>query len=131
MVKEWKIGKHHAVFDEEKNVFIMDLNGDFEGDDVVHYARVTTEAFAGMEKDRNILIDLSNSSSGMMSKDTRESLKREFEKVGKTVGDHIAVVGASPSIRMLSKVIIKVVSGGESTRLFKTREEAYKWFREE
>jgi hypothetical protein len=45
-------------------------------------------------------------------------------------GDRIAITGASPGIRMILKVIVKV-TGGANTRFFKSKEEAFKWFKEE
>ena len=130
MVKEWKIGKHEAVYNEEHNVLIVNVKNDFEAKDVEDYIRVSGEAFPGMTSGRNMMIVFEGSSRGpMMTKDARDSLKRKFQEAGDMGGDKIAIIGASPGIRMISKVIVKV-TGSANTKFFKSEREAFQWFKE-
>ena len=130
MSKEWKIGKHRAVLDEENNALVVNIEDDFESEDVEDYIDVVNEAFPGVVSGRHVIILFSKGSKGgIMTKEAREALKKKFEENKGANKDRIAIVGASPAVRMISKVIIKV-TGSVSTKFFKTKEEAFQWFKE-
>ena len=130
MTKEWEIGEHKAEFDEEYRALVVTTAGLFKAENVAEFMKVLSEAYEGLDSGRNMLFDVTYSSSKMMDKEARDALMEEFSKFGNDGTDKVAVVGATPSVRMLSKVMMKVIGGAESTRFFKTREDALKWFKE-
>ena len=131
MVKEWKFRKHNAFFDEENNALILTPTDYFVVDDVPDFMRVLNEAFVGIDRGRNLIIDLSDYPSSILAKEVRNALTDEFSKFFDPGSDKVAAVGASPAIRMMSKVMMKMIGGDENTRIFKTREQAFAWFKEE
>jgi hypothetical protein len=86
------------------------------------------DAFKGMKSGRNALVLFNESMSIMnMPKESRKALKEEFMAQSDPGVDKYAVVGASPGIRMLAKMVIRL-SGVKDAAFFKTEEEALEWF---
>jgi hypothetical protein len=130
MRREWNIGEHKAWFDENKSVLYLKIVKEFERNEAKKLKHVMAEAFDGMTSGRNALIILNESVSIMkMTKENRDALKEEFMAQGNTGVDKYAIVGASPSLRMLAKMIMRL-SGVKDSAFFKTEEEALKWFSE-
>lgn len=81
-------------------------------------------------KDKDIhycLIDMSQATSEPVSKAAREVFKKYADSL---TYKRVAVVGATPSTRMLAKVALAVVGKSKVARFFKTEEDALHWFSE-
>lgn len=123
MTKEWEIGKHRAWWDDEKQVLYLSINGEYCGAEHREYLNIYSEAFKGVDK-WYALIDLSNARP--LDKETRHAMKEEESKIAKGT-DKLAFVGASPSLRMMAKIVMKL-SRHTSAAFFRSEEEALEWF---
>lgn len=128
MSKEWNIGQHKGWYDEQKKVFYLKIKKDFVGSDARELRMVLAEVFEGQTEGRHTLIILDHTMSVMkMGKEGRDALKKEFMNPEFPTVDKYAVVGASPSLRMLAKMLMRL-SGVKNNAFFKTEDEALAWF---
>jgi hypothetical protein len=129
MKREWEFGEHKAWFDDEQNIFYLKIETEFDRPAAQRLKNVMAEAFQGMSSGRNAVILLNESLSIMdMTKESRNALKDEFMAQSDPGVDKYAIVGASPALRMLAKMIIRL-SGTKDAAFFKTKEEALEWFK--
>jgi hypothetical protein len=118
--------RHEIFYDEE-----------FCGAHIVHYdtvnaddARQIVDAVAQLLKGkehRYMLDDITRVSMADLDKETR----KEFAKAGDKIQlEKIAMFGADPMTRMMSKVIVVLSGDAKRTKFFKTKEEAVAWLKE-
>ena len=131
MTKERIIDGHKIYYNEDKDVLYVVLGKDnhFGAKAQREYTKIAHEVFKGRTENRNSIIDLSNSKSGLMSKKYRKELAEEIKKNPLPV-DKTAMVGATPTVRMFAKVVTKLSrSAITNTRFVKSEEEALEWFK--
>jgi hypothetical protein len=127
MTKEWLIGKQIAKYDEEKKVLYLILKDHYQISENVQFDKLCSEVFKDMVGKRNVIIDMRDSRSfSEMSKEDRNALKDQIKNRTPTA-DKYAIIGASPSIRMFAKILLKF-SGIKHSAFFKTEEKALEWF---
>jgi hypothetical protein len=130
MTKECVVDSHKIFYSNKKDVLYVILGKDhhFGAKAQREYTRIAHEVFKGRASNRNSIIDLSNSKSGLMSKKVRKKLADEIKNNPLPV-DKTAMVGATPTVRMFAKVITKLSrSAITNTRFVKSEEEAIEWF---
>ena len=119
--------RHRVYYDEENGVAR-----------IVHYdvicaddARQFLETLAILLEDKSLKLLLDDStrvSASRMDKETRKI----FMGAGDALGvDRVAVFGADPMTRMMSKIIFTIAGKIDSTKYFKTEEEALRWLKGE
>jgi hypothetical protein len=126
MNKEWDIGKHKVWFDEEKKVLYYTINGNYCGSEHREFLKLYPKAFEGING-KFALVNLTNATP--LSKETRRSMKEEEEKISEGT-DKMAFIGASPAIRMIAKIVMKL-SKNKNVAFFRSEKEALDWFKEE
>ena len=123
MSKKWEIGKHKAWWDDEKKILYYSINGEYCGDEHRAFLNIYSEAFKDVDK-WHALVDLSNATP--LNKETRQAMKEEEARIAKGT-DKMAFIGASPSIRMVAKIVMKL-SKNTNTAFFRSEKEALEWF---
>jgi hypothetical protein len=124
MIKEWKIGNHKAWFDDDKEVLYYSINGEYSGLEHREFLKLYPIAFKGVNG-KFAIVDLSKATP--LNKKTRQAMKEEEEKVTEGT-DKMAFIGASPAIRMVAKIVMKL-SKNKNVAFFKSEEKALEWFK--
>jgi len=76
---------------------------------------------------KKVLGDMSSGHApGTLDKEARQLFK---EHASALEFDKIALIGATPSIRMISKIVFFVIGRTENAKFFKTEEEAINWLK--
>jgi hypothetical protein len=114
-------------YDEEQGVLYAKTFAMLTGPDVHQLMPEMNKIFAD-KPHRYVIGDLSDNPTGLLGKEARQAFK-EYAKDFKI--DKGAVIGTNPSTRMIAKVAISVMGLSSKVKLFKTKEEALAWFREE
>jgi hypothetical protein len=115
--------QHRIWFDPNDDLLRFNIVGRFSREDAKETLAEVKKLLEG-KKRRFFLADISASPNLTIDRDTRKILQQdspEFEKV--------ALVGATPVTRMISKVIVTVVGRSAVTKFCKTQEEALLWLR--
>jgi len=130
-MQEWKIGDHKARFDNKEGIMYLHIGGEgYTAENNREFQKISEEVFAGMEDNRNVMVILENSDSiHSMTKDARKEMMDDMKKTGGMKADKTAIIGASPSVRMFTKVLLKI-SGVKNNKFFATQDEAKAWFNE-
>ncbi|MBN2379303.1 STAS/SEC14 domain-containing protein [candidate division WOR-3 bacterium] len=79
---------------------------------------------------RYVLVDMSESvqlDASFMTKELRNSYKELMNQMDSDKG---AIIGASPALRMIAKIALAVSGRSDTTKFFKTKEEALCWLKE-
>jgi hypothetical protein len=117
---------HKIYFDEDSGVARIDLHGPIHREDAQSIIRRIDEVFKD-QKHRYLLNDVSGLPSLQIDKITRRTLQEGGKKLAI---EKIAVLGASPMIRMIAKVVIGVLGNNTDSKFFKTYKEAVDWLKE-
>ncbi|MBD3284762.1 hypothetical protein GF359_00335 [candidate division WOR-3 bacterium] len=125
MAKRRKIVKFKVWHDEKNNVLRYDQNESLKANDI---RKVTPliEKLAIQTGLRCILIDLSKGPAATLDKEARKALK---DAAMPDMFEKIAIYGANPAMRMIAKIIFKITGSSESTRFYKSEEEAIAWLK--
>lgn len=75
---------------------------------------------------RYILADMTDNHSGFVDREARRLLK---ERANQIIFDKMAVIGAGPATRMITKVALNVLGKTDQTRFHKTEKEALAWLK--
>jgi hypothetical protein len=128
MTNEWRVGNNKAWYDTARNCLVLDMVEDFEAKDVGEWTNVLKSALADKTDGRFVVIDVSQSRSLSMSAETRKALQDDSANLSDFM-DKTAVVGASPAVRMMAKIIIRLQGNGK-TKFFSDIDAALAWFKE-
>lgn len=127
MSKEWEIGNQIARYDEQNKILYLILSENFEMSENIEFDELCKEVFKGMTSGRNVLIDMRNSGHfNKLTKEERNAFKDRIKSQNPTA-DKYAIIGASPSVRVFVKILLKF-SGIRNSAFFKTENEAIQWF---
>ncbi len=120
--------KYELSYDDENDVLLLATNGEPSNDDVAALFSAIDRLLEGKPR-RYVLADLSRGTpSEKVDKETRR-LYREYAK--KAEVERAAIVGASPVLRIMTKIILAVMGRTSNASFFETREEAIKWLTEQ
>jgi tRNA threonylcarbamoyladenosine modification (KEOPS) complex Pcc1 subunit len=122
--------KSDVWFDEEAGVVRMRFVGNITNEE---YTRINRELLANIspEKRRFQLVDLTASTTMKIDRKTRKEITAEIEATD-VAGTKTAIVGASPMVRMMTKVILAMRKEKDAeTRFFKNEDEALTWLKGE
>ncbi|MBN2379307.1 STAS/SEC14 domain-containing protein [candidate division WOR-3 bacterium] len=111
-------------------------NTEFEAAYIVHYDRVNAddarqiidsvaELLEG-KKHRYMVDDISRVSMTKLDKETRAVFAKAGEKIQL---EKIAMIGADPMTRMMSKVVVALTGEAKRTKFFRTEQEALAWLK--
>jgi hypothetical protein len=117
--------RHKVFFDEEKGVAVIIHYDIIHADDAREMIDVLETILEG-KSPKLLLDDSSRVSASRMDKETRKIFMGAGEKVGL---DRVAVFGADSMTRMMSKIIFTIAGKIDSTKYFKTEEEALSWLK--
>lgn len=123
--------KHRIWYDEANGVLREKIIGSLDEDEVPEFLAKVDEIFKGM-KQCHAVIDLSEATSQMYTSRGRKKLAEGSAKLG--YNEKVAIVGASPRVKMLAKVLIagaRMFGKPIATRFFGSDDEALAWLREE
>jgi hypothetical protein len=118
--------KHKLYYDEENEVVVMDVLGEFTFEEAKETMRLMRESFAD-KAPYPFLLDLEKMI-GDLDRETRKLLQAEAGNVGIT---RMAMVVSNPMMRMTAKIVSSVIGKKNETSFFKTREEAIAWLKED
>jgi hypothetical protein len=119
--------RYEIWYDEDNDLLRVKT---FEGLTKEDYGKLIDEIEATLagKKPHFALGDLSaGHPPGILDKEVRQIFK---DRASSLEFDKIAIISASPSIRMISKIVFKVIGRSQSARFFKTEEEALTWLKE-
>lgn len=120
--------KSDVWFDVENGIARMKLVGKVSSEE---YARVNRKMIETIpaEKRKKQLIDLSASEQIKLDRETRKKISEEMRD-SEVPGTKSAILGASPAIRMLTKIMLAMQKGTDTeTRFFDTEEQAINWLK--
>jgi len=128
MTDTWMIGTHKVEYDNDHNTVILYVgNENFTENDVKAFHDVYSEIYKDKDSGRNLMVILDDvGTRDAMSKESRKTMQDGFKKY-KIEMDKTAIVGASPGIRMIAKIVMKM-SRVKDSRFCNTKKEAYEWF---
>jgi len=117
--------KYKLWFDEDKGVLYIKTFGMLSKPEIDRLMAEIKKSFEG-KTHRYILANVSDSPVELIDKEARQIYRKyapeaNFEK--------IAIVGASPTTRMIAKVAIAVFGKTDITRFFKDEDEAFVWLK--
>jgi hypothetical protein len=105
---------------------------------IVHYDEITADdarqivdAVAEILKDKEHRYMIDDGTRVTLTKMDKET-RKEFAKAGERIQlEKIAMFGANPMTRMMSKVVVALSGDAKRTRFFKTEDEALAWLKGE
>jgi hypothetical protein len=119
--------RHRAYYDEENGVARIVHYDVIYADDARQLVDTLKTLLEG-KSPKLLLDDSTRVSASKMDKETRKI----FMGAGDAVElDRVAVFGADPMTRMMSKIVFTVAGKIDSTKYFKTEEEALRWLKGE
>ena len=125
MENTWKANRHRVSYDPETDIFTLEIFDQFRSDEL----DILNKIMEPITRDRGgyyrLLIDLANNKFGFMSKEERKKFQQKMQS-GDGGEYRVAIINASPALRMFSKILLKI-SRVRNSGFFKTREEAKKW----
>jgi hypothetical protein len=77
-------------------------------------------------KNRYLIADMSEASGKVIEKEARQVIKSRSDEIPL---DKFAVIGASPSVRMIAKIVLSLLGRSDSSKFFKTEGEALAWLK--
>ena len=129
MVAEGITMKYKVWFDHEKDVLYIQTFDKLGKEEVYGIVNDVNKELKGKGPKQSI-VDLTHGSSAMVDREARKTF-REVGTPEAFASEKIAVFGASPTVRMLAKVILAITGVSKRTRFFKTEQEALAWLKGE
>jgi hypothetical protein len=120
--------KHEVCFNEEQDVLYVRFIGELEKQG--YYEIVNHVSSLPGEKRSRIIVDISAANAQIWDRKVRQMFAEESRNIP---GDRIAIIGASPTLRMMAQMIIasaKKTTTGTEYKFSKTEEEAIVWLKE-
>ncbi|NLI97711.1 STAS/SEC14 domain-containing protein [bacterium] len=112
---------HELFFDEENDMIVLRVRGDFAMDDAVRCSEFIDKTL----KERgsfNVLVDLSEATPSL-DKEVRTMLKKQSQE---DAVKKFAMVVTHPALRIIGKIATSSMS---NSKIFKTEEEALRWLK--
>ncbi|MBD3286603.1 hypothetical protein GF338_09735 [candidate division WOR-3 bacterium] len=119
--------RHEVYYDDENGVARIVHYDLIYADDAREFLKILEVLYTD-KSPKLLLDDSSRVSAAKMDKETRQIFMGAGEKLGI---DKVAVFGADPMTRMMSKIIFTIAGKIDSTKYFKTEDEALKWLKGE
>ncbi|MBN2379315.1 STAS/SEC14 domain-containing protein [candidate division WOR-3 bacterium] len=116
--------KHKVYYEEENEVVVMDVIGEFSFEEAQETMKLMRESFAD-KAPYPFLLDLEKMVDDL-DRDTRKVLQEEAGNVGIA---RMAMVVSNPMMRMTAKIVSSVIGKKNETGFFKTRTEALAWLK--
>lgn len=118
--------RHKIFYDEECGAAHIVHFDQVNADDARQIIDAVAQLLEG-KPHRYMMDDISRVSMAKIDKETR----KEFAKAGDKIQlEKIAMVGADPMTRMMSKVVVTLSGDAKRSKFFKTEAEAVAWFKE-
>jgi len=116
--------KHKVYYDEENKVMVLRVIGEYTLEDAEETTRVM-EKITEEKGIQSLMADLTQTPP-KLDKKVREMMREQAERydLGK-----MALVITNPAVRMIGKIVISTMGSGDTTRFFKTDEEALAWLK--
>lgn len=116
-------------FDEKHGVLVMKIPARWEParfneGEAEEFISLMEELYGDSEH-RYLVVDISRTQKTGISKEFRRWMTEKAARIGL---DKVAVVGASPVTRMVSKVVMAALGKSDDTRFFISTNEALVWF---
>lgn len=119
--------KYKVWFDEEIGAVCFKQMEPLTVEDV-HEVVPRILGLAEGKEHRYVFVDLSEANTGIVDREARKAFS---ELAAPQNFERIAVYGASPSMRMLAKIILAVTGVSKVTKFFKTEKEAREWLKKD
>lgn len=116
--------KHKIWFDDAVGACWMELVGTVTAGEMSDMLEQCHQLLKD-KSPRHLITDHTESPEGV-SRAVRKVLEEEAPKVN---ADKHAFIGTKASNRMLAKIIIAIIGKSKNTKFFKTKEEAFAWFK--
>jgi len=133
LTKEWKFGKQKAWLNEDNRIVYMAITGDLTVEEALRMSSIYYEIHKDIIGGGNetLLSMMVYEGKVNISNEARKALKDEMSKREEEtrLKVKIAIVGATPGMRMMAKIYLKL-SGQKDAGFFNTEEEAEKWLKE-
>ncbi|MBN2378573.1 STAS/SEC14 domain-containing protein [candidate division WOR-3 bacterium] len=114
---------HQVSLDSKKNL-IVKLSGELTSEEVFSVTQKMIELLKPLEK-VHVLMDVTE------LKNVPPKAREEMAKSPLPPSDRIAVVGATPMIRVLGTLVLKVIPNVKKSRFFSDETQALAWLNEE
>jgi hypothetical protein len=122
--------KYVLSYNDKEDILYLKILSVMEIEDIRELMPRFQKMFEGRAR-RYALVDMSESvqlGSDVMTKEMREAYKELGDLMN---ADKAAIVGATPVLRMIAKIVIAVTRRAKTTRFFKTEGEALRWLKGE
>jgi len=116
--------KYELAYLDEHDVIFLKMLDNLEPDEVRNLMKVMGADFKKTNC-RRILCDISHSGVSI-SKEARRAFR---ETSGLVDYEKIAMIGGTPPMRMMAKVILAITGTSDKTKFFKVKEEALTWLK--
>ncbi len=119
--------KYQVRYDDGRDVLMLELLGEMSREEILELFDNIDRLLQGKPR-RYILADLSAAPIGNPVDSQTRQVYRECAK--KVDIQRSAIVGASPVMRIMAKIIVAVMGRSSTAAFFATREEASSWLTE-
>jgi hypothetical protein len=113
-------------YDEKEGILRVDVYERFDGETADMFFSGIPQKY-NKEQQRYWLVNMSDDAQRLVDKEVRVIAA---EKGKALQWEKIAICGAKPGLRMVSKIVLTAVGKGSFTKFFSTEEEALAWLKE-
>jgi len=121
--------KSDAWFDDKEGIVRMKIVGKISNSEYREVNRKLIDTISAEKRMRQI-VDLTEAEAMNIDRKTRKEIAEEMY-ASEVEGTKLAIIGASPMTRMLTKVILAMRKLKSETRFFNSEVEALAWLKEE
>jgi len=122
--------KYELSYNEEEDILHLKIMGVMESEDIRELMPRLQKMFEGKAR-RYAIVDMSESvqlDSKIMTKEMRET----YKEMGNLMdADKSVIIGATPVLRMIARIVIAITGKAKTTQFFKTKEEGLAWLKGE
>lgn len=119
--------KFEERYDEKEGILHIHVLERFDVETVDLLCTLIPQKYS-KEQQRYWLVKVSDEAQNLVDKEVR---KIAAEKVKLLQWEKMAIWGAKPGLRMISKIVLTAAGRNNSTKLFKNEEEAFAWLKAE
>ena len=116
--------RHKVWFDDDTGVLHLALVGAFTFEDGPYFMELARKCYADLEKHYLVCHFRDGGTEVPTDKEYRKWLMEQFNQIG---FDKIAMLDASPGMRMLAKIVFTAVGKSRQIRFVKSEKEALEW----
>jgi len=120
--------KYLLSYNEEDDILYLKILGITKSEDLRELMPRVQKLLEGKTR-RRALVDMSESvplDASMMTREMRDTYKELNNLMN---ADKAAILGASPSVRMVARIVLAVTGKSKTAKFFKTKEEALAWLK--